>query len=89
MLENFVLVKSVFEAIPVYWHSLAHIPNGVLENIRRTCFNFLWKGRVEKGGYHLLKWQSLAGPKERGVGVSNIYIYLDWNIWLQKAYGTS
>jgi hypothetical protein len=35
-----VLVKLVLESILVYWLSISYIPKGVLENIRRKCFNF-------------------------------------------------
>jgi len=37
-----VLVKSMLEAIPIYCHTLANIPKGILENIRKYCFNFMW-----------------------------------------------
>jgi len=33
-----VLIKSVLEAIPVYWISSSWIPKGILENVRRLCF---------------------------------------------------
>jgi hypothetical protein len=49
------LVKSVLEAIPVYWHSLDFIPKGVLERFRKVCFNFLWGGRHDNPGIHLAK----------------------------------
>jgi hypothetical protein len=61
-----VLVKSVLEAIPVFWHTLAHIPKGVLERIRKCCFNFLWKGSSEYKGSHLARWKLIATPKSQG-----------------------
>ena len=36
-----VLVKTVMEAIPVYWMSLAWIPKSILETACKTCFRFL------------------------------------------------
>eukprot|EP01018_Ginkgo_biloba_P020451 Gb_39782 [translate_table: standard] len=30
-----ILIKSILEAILVYWHTLAHIPKGTLEKIRK------------------------------------------------------
>jgi hypothetical protein len=33
-----VLVKSVLEAIPVYWTSLAWVPKGILEKISQLSF---------------------------------------------------
>jgi hypothetical protein len=42
-----VLIKYVLEAIPILWHTLAHIPKGILEKVRKCCFNYLWKGSSE------------------------------------------
>ena len=39
------LVKSVLEAVPVYWLSLSWIPKGILEAARRIYFRFLWSGK--------------------------------------------
>jgi hypothetical protein len=61
-----VLIKSVLEAIPVYWHTLAHIPKGILEKIKKFCFNFLWQGSSDYKGNHLVKWQRIASPKSLG-----------------------
>jgi hypothetical protein len=36
-----VLIKSLIEEVPVYWHLLALIPKGILCRIRKLCFNFL------------------------------------------------
>jgi hypothetical protein len=36
-----MLVKSILEAILVYWMSIAWIPKGVLEKLRQICFTFL------------------------------------------------
>ena len=36
-----VLIKSLIEVVPVYWHLLALIPKGILCRIRKPCFNFL------------------------------------------------
>lgn len=43
-----VLVKSVLEAIPVYWMFLSWIPKGILERVRRICFRFLWSGKKDE-----------------------------------------
>jgi hypothetical protein len=48
-----VLIKSILEAIPVYWHLLAHIPKGILDRIKKVCFNYLWKGNCDYKGSHL------------------------------------
>jgi hypothetical protein len=43
-----VLIKTVLEAIPVYWMSLSWIPKGILEKERRMSFSYLWRGKSEK-----------------------------------------
>lgn len=71
-----VLVKSVLEAIPVYWMSLAWIPTGVLEQIRRLCFAFLWKGMSELRALVWVRWEKIAVPKALGGwGLKNIFLF--------------
>jgi hypothetical protein len=58
-----VLVKSVLEAIIVYWMSLAWIPKGTLEKVRHTCFRFLLDGSKDHFVKPRVKWESLDAPK--------------------------
>jgi len=37
----YILLKSILEIQPVYWMSLADIPNSVLNKLRKVMFNFL------------------------------------------------
>lgn len=68
------LVKSVLEAILVYWISIAWIPRGVLDKIRRICFSFLWQGKKEEHSRPWVKWERVATPKALGGwGLKNIY----------------
>jgi len=39
------LIKSVLEAILVYWMTLAWIPKGILNKIQQICCRFLWRGQ--------------------------------------------
>jgi hypothetical protein len=43
---------------------------------KKNCFSFLWKGNLNQGGYHLVKWQTLSQTM-KGVGASNIFICLE------------
>ena len=61
-----VLVKSVLEAIPVYWMTLAQIPKGILEKARRICFRFLWRGKQEAQVTPWVRWGKIAVPKGFG-----------------------
>jgi len=71
-----VLVKSVLEAIPVYWMSVAWIPKGTLEAYRRLCFRFLWSGKKDTQVTPWVKWEKIARPKEGGGwGLKNIFIF--------------
>jgi hypothetical protein len=71
-----ILVKVVLESIYVYWLSLAKIPISVLNSIRRRMFSFLWTGKKEKEGMHLINWKNLAKPKkDGGWGIKNIFIF--------------
>jgi hypothetical protein len=64
-----VLVKSILESIHVYWLSIAHIPKGILDKIRRKCFNFLWSGRRLEEGIPLVKWTRIASPRSSEDGI--------------------
>jgi hypothetical protein len=71
-----VLVKSVLEAIPVYWMSLAWILKGTLEKIRHTCFRFLWAGSTDHFVLPWVKWNILVVPKALGGwGLKNIHLF--------------
>lgn len=75
--SRLTLVKSILEATAVYWHSLAYIPMGILEKIKKRCFQFLWKGGKNIGGLPLVKWKRLAKPKAMGGwGMKNIHQFV-------------
>ena len=44
-----ILIKSVLEAIPVYWMHF-WIPLGIIEKIRKLCFKFIWEGNLDSSG---------------------------------------
>jgi len=71
-----VLVKSVLEAIPVYWMLLSWIPRGTLEKIRRLCFRYLWSGKNENQITPWVGWKKIAIPKGLGGwGLKNIFLF--------------
>jgi hypothetical protein len=68
------LVKSVLEAIPIYWMSIAWIPKGILEKLRHICFAFLWQGQKEIHTRPWVTWDKISIPKALGVwGLKNIF----------------
>jgi hypothetical protein len=64
--NRLTLTKSVLEVISVYWMSLAWIPKGVLEIIRRTCSRFIWSELGDKFPQPWVKWEHIARPKALG-----------------------
>jgi hypothetical protein len=71
-----VLVKYVLESILIYWFSITHVSKGILDKIKKKCFNVLWTGKKEKEGLTLAKRSKLARPKEaRAWDLTNIYIF--------------
>jgi hypothetical protein len=66
----------VLESIPVYWLSIAQVPKGISDKIRKRYFSFLWTGMKEIEGIPLVKWSRVAKPKEAGGwGLKNIYVF--------------
>lgn len=51
--EKLVLIKSILEAILVYWNILSHILKGILDSIRKVYFNYIWEGNYDYKGSHL------------------------------------
>ena len=71
-----VLVKAMLEAIPVYWMTLAWIPKGILESIRRICFRFLWSGKKDEQVTPWVNWKRIVVPKGLGGwGLKNIFLF--------------
>jgi hypothetical protein len=71
-----VLIKAFLESIPIYWNSIATIPKGILDHIRRISFHFLWAGHNSPGGTHLTSWNSITLPKDLGGwGLKNIHLF--------------
>lgn len=70
-----VLVKSVLEAILVYWMSFSWIPKGILEAARKIlCSRFLWSGKEESHVTPWVRWDCIALPKSMGGwGLKNIF----------------
>jgi hypothetical protein len=72
-----VLVKSVLESILVYWSSIAHVPKGILDRMRKCCYSFLWTGRRAQEGIPLVKWERIARLKALGGwGIKKLYVFI-------------
>ena len=63
---TFRLSKFYSIKYPLFWLSLAKIPNSILNMIRQIIFNFLWIGNKLKEGVHLVNWSRISLSKEVG-----------------------
>jgi hypothetical protein len=64
------------ESQPIYWSSLASVPQSILHRLRKLLFNFLWNGNVDSSHYHLCHWETLTHPKSYGGwGLRNIFSF--------------
>jgi hypothetical protein len=71
-----VLIKAVLVSQPVYWMSMAVVPNSVLVKLRQLIFSFLWSGCSERKRLHLCNWDTIARPKKAGGwGVKNLAFF--------------
>jgi hypothetical protein len=66
--------------------SLALIPKGVLEKVRKINFKFMWDGSQDHFVLPWVKWESLAAPKALGEwGLKNISLFskvlVEKSIW--------
>jgi len=59
-------IKSVIEAIPVYWMPLAYTPKIVLNQIKKMCSSYIWSQNKEDNKPPLCRWEILCKPKGMG-----------------------
>uniref|UniRef100_A0A2N9I5C4 Reverse transcriptase domain-containing protein n=1 Tax=Fagus sylvatica TaxID=28930 RepID=A0A2N9I5C4_FAGSY len=60
------LIKSTLSNLPTYFLSLFPIPAAVAKRIEQIQRNFLWGSSMEKGKFHLVKWDQLCRPYSNG-----------------------
>ena len=42
------------------------IPKKIMDGIRRIMASFIWDGGRDTGSFHLVHWENIAKPKDRG-----------------------
>lgn len=69
------LLKASLSNLPLYFMSLFHIPQGVVNKITKIQRDFLWSSSAEKKGLPLVKWDILHLPKSHGgLNISNLQV---------------
>lgn len=61
-----MLAKSVMSSLPIFQMQLERLPTWVHKALDRAVRNCVWGGLGGKRGIHLLRWEILTKPKERG-----------------------
>ena len=60
------LLKSMLSSLPTYFLSLFTIPVSVAHRIEKLQRNFLWGGMGDDFKHHLVGWDKVCTPKEKG-----------------------
>ncbi|XP_073059743.1 uncharacterized protein [Primulina eburnea] len=68
-----MLIKSVLSAMPTYYMSLFRVPARVEKKMEKMKRDFLWDGADGENHCHVVGWNHVCKPKERGgLGLGNI-----------------
>ncbi|XP_028121753.1 uncharacterized protein LOC114318966 [Camellia sinensis] len=70
---RYILVQSVLGSVPIYFLSIFKIPISIARKIEKLMRDFLWEGCGEGTGFHLVRWDTVSLPKEKGgLAIGNI-----------------
>ena len=70
------LLKSTLSSLPTYFLSLFTIPVSVAHRIEKLQRYFLWGGMGEEFKHHLVDWDKVCTPKEKGgFGVRSMTLF--------------
>ena len=64
--SRITLLRSGLVSIPIYCFSLTHVPQSILQMIRKQMFSYMWSSSSTGGKMHLVKWNTLTKPKALG-----------------------
>ena len=71
-----ILIKSVLEAILVYWMTLAWIPIGITNRIKCICRQFLWRNQGKASTFAWIAWDRINLPKQwGGWGIKDLHLF--------------
>ncbi|CAN0872181.1 LINE-1 retrotransposable element ORF2 protein [Linum grandiflorum] len=61
-----VLIKSILSNLPIYFMSIFRAPVSIIKAIEKIHNNFLWTGMADTKKFHMVSWDNVKVPKERG-----------------------
>ena len=66
MAGKLTLTKAVLSTIPSYTMQGCILPSRIHVNLDKVCRNFLWGTTDEKKKLHMVGWNKVTKPKNRG-----------------------
>lgn len=81
-----VLITSSLTSLPMFAMSLYMFPEGAHADMDKFQSRFFWQGEADKQKYHMVKWQDICMPKDKGgLGITstrrmNLCLMTKW-IW--------
>ena len=70
-----ILIKVVFESLPIYYFSLYKAPRKVVENLEKIMRKFLWTGSSVGNKVHWVSWDRVTTPKKLGgLGIKKLEV---------------
>ncbi|XP_028555486.1 uncharacterized protein LOC110110911 [Dendrobium catenatum] len=61
-----VLIKTVFQALHVFYSSLSMVPLSILKKVDRLSRDFLWSKNGGSNGIHYIAWNDVCIPENQG-----------------------
>jgi hypothetical protein len=87
---RFSLIQSSLSSTLIYHMSIYLLPMTNLENLIKIIRKFFWEGTGEKKKYHLVRWDTVCKPKQKGgLGIKNMKLFnhcLLYKWWLKLEY---
>lgn len=67
------LLQATLSSLPIYYLSLYKMPSKVIAAIEQIYRSFLWKGRPDKAGMNLDRWEKIIKSHTHGgLGIQSI-----------------
>ena len=73
---RFIQIQASLSGVPIYLMSMYLLHDTNLENITKIIRKFFWANVGQKKKYHMVKWQFVCRPREKGgLGIKNLKFF--------------
>lgn len=66
------LAQSCVMSVPCYVMQISKIPASICDEVERMCRDFIWGSTLELRKNHLISWNTICSPKEKGALVFEV-----------------